>query len=68
MDFHLVPRGTDRNYTGFFTKTIVYTGTLVIFLACERPPAPATMTTADLDSSRPDYSVHRHSKMGHLPE
>ncbi|CAG7963261.1 unnamed protein product [Penicillium salamii] len=33
MDFHLVPRGTDRNYTGFFTKTIVYTGTLVIFLA-----------------------------------
>lgn len=36
MDFHLVPRGTDRNYTGFLTKTIVYTGTLVIFLACKR--------------------------------
>lgn len=35
MDFHLVPRGTDRNYTGFLTKTIVYTGTLVFFLACE---------------------------------
>ncbi|CAG8910059.1 unnamed protein product [Penicillium egyptiacum] len=33
MDFHLVPRGTDRNYTGFLTKTIVYIGTLVIFLA-----------------------------------
>ncbi|CDM32122.1 hypothetical protein DTO013E5_3658 [Penicillium roqueforti] len=33
MDFHLVPRGTDRNYTGFFTKTIVYIGTLMIFLA-----------------------------------
>lgn len=35
MDFHLVPRGTDRNYTGFFTKTIVYSGTLVIFIACK---------------------------------
>ncbi|OQE28752.1 hypothetical protein PENSTE_c003G02000 [Penicillium steckii] len=33
MDFHLVPRGADRNYTGFLTKTIVYSGTLVIFLA-----------------------------------
>ena len=36
MDFPLVPRGTDRNYTGFLTKTIVYTGTLVVFLACKR--------------------------------
>lgn len=35
MDFHLVPRGTDRNYTGFLTKTIVYSATLVLFLACE---------------------------------
>ncbi|KAF3386589.1 hypothetical protein F1880_000332 [Penicillium rolfsii] len=33
MDFHLVPRGSDRNYTGFLTKTIVYSGTLVLFLA-----------------------------------
>jgi hypothetical protein len=33
MDFRLVPRGTDRNYTGFLTKTIVYSGTLVFFLA-----------------------------------
>lgn len=33
MDSHLVPRGTDRNYTGLLTKTIVYTGTLVVFLA-----------------------------------
>jgi len=33
MDSHLVPRGTDRNYTGFLTKTIVYSGTLVVFLA-----------------------------------
>ncbi|KAJ5792677.1 uncharacterized protein N7503_008655 [Penicillium pulvis] len=33
MDFHLVPRGTDRNYTGFLTKTIVYSATLVVFLA-----------------------------------
>ncbi|KAI9925563.1 hypothetical protein AWENTII_012781 [Aspergillus wentii] len=33
MDFHLVPRGEDRNYTGFLTKTIVYTGTLIFFLA-----------------------------------
>ncbi|KAL4788621.1 hypothetical protein BJX76DRAFT_315229 [Aspergillus varians] len=33
MDFHLVPRGEDRNYTGFLTKTIVYTASLIIFLA-----------------------------------
>ncbi|KAL4895485.1 hypothetical protein BDV59DRAFT_155875 [Aspergillus ambiguus] len=33
MDFHLVPRGEDRNYTGFLTKTIVYCGTLIVFLA-----------------------------------
>ncbi|KAJ5141495.1 hypothetical protein N7526_002490 [Penicillium atrosanguineum] len=33
MDFRLVPRGTDWNYTGFLTKTIVYSGTLVFFLA-----------------------------------
>ncbi|KAA8647152.1 hypothetical protein EYZ11_009565 [Aspergillus tanneri] len=32
MDFHLVPRGEDRNYTGFLTKTIVYSATLVLFL------------------------------------
>ncbi|PYH87614.1 hypothetical protein BO71DRAFT_175742 [Aspergillus ellipticus CBS 707.79] len=31
MDFHLVPRGEDRNYTGFLTKTIVYTATLIVF-------------------------------------
>lgn len=50
MDFHLVPRGTDRNYTGFLTKTIVYSGTLVIFLACKLQiklqiahPRPAAM-------------------------
>ncbi|KAF9894526.1 hypothetical protein FE257_006411 [Aspergillus nanangensis] len=33
MDFHLVPRGEDRNYTGFLTKTIVYSSTLIVFLA-----------------------------------
>lgn len=33
MDFHLVPRGTDRNYTGFLTKTIAYTGSLILFLS-----------------------------------
>jgi hypothetical protein len=33
MDFHLVPRGEDRNYTGFLTKTIVYTASLIVFLA-----------------------------------
>ncbi|PYH84771.1 hypothetical protein BO82DRAFT_276390 [Aspergillus uvarum CBS 121591] len=33
MDFRLVPRGEDRNYTGFLTKTIVYTGSLILFLA-----------------------------------
>lgn len=36
MDFHLVPRGEDRNYTGFLTKTIVYTATLIVFIACKR--------------------------------
>ena len=34
MDFHLVPRGEDRNYTGFLTKTIVYIGGLMLFIAC----------------------------------
>ncbi|KAL2822167.1 hypothetical protein BDW59DRAFT_149728 [Aspergillus cavernicola] len=33
MDFHLIPRGEDRNYTGFLTKTIVYTASLIVFLA-----------------------------------
>ncbi|KAL2868556.1 uncharacterized protein BJX67DRAFT_349791 [Aspergillus lucknowensis] len=33
MDFHLVPRGEDRNYTGFLTKTIVYSASLTVFLA-----------------------------------
>ncbi|OJJ03299.1 hypothetical protein ASPVEDRAFT_53770 [Aspergillus versicolor CBS 583.65] len=33
MDFHLVPRGEDRNYTGFLTKTITYTASLIVFLA-----------------------------------
>ncbi|KAL3477725.1 hypothetical protein BJX99DRAFT_257097 [Aspergillus californicus] len=33
MDFHLAPRGEDRNYTGFLTKTIVYTASLIVFLA-----------------------------------
>ncbi|KAL4920900.1 hypothetical protein BDW62DRAFT_198352 [Aspergillus aurantiobrunneus] len=33
MDFHLSPRGEDRNYTGFLTKTIVYTASLIVFLA-----------------------------------
>ncbi|KAL4745998.1 hypothetical protein BDW72DRAFT_185798 [Aspergillus terricola var. indicus] len=32
MDFHLIPRGTDRNYTGFLTKTIVYSASLMVFL------------------------------------
>ncbi|KAL1981761.1 hypothetical protein VTN96DRAFT_2188 [Rasamsonia emersonii] len=32
MDFDLVPGGTGRNYTGILTKTIVYTGTLFLFL------------------------------------
>ncbi|KAL4808774.1 hypothetical protein BDV18DRAFT_157712 [Aspergillus unguis] len=33
MDFHLIPRGEDRNYTGFLTKTIVYSGSLIVFIA-----------------------------------
>ncbi|KAL1968176.1 hypothetical protein VTN77DRAFT_2011 [Rasamsonia byssochlamydoides] len=32
MDFDLVPGGTGRNYTGILTKTIVYIGTLFLFL------------------------------------
>jgi len=33
MDFDLVPRSSGRNYTGILTKTIVYVGTLLAFLA-----------------------------------
>ncbi|KAJ9263470.1 hypothetical protein DTO271D3_2181 [Paecilomyces variotii] len=33
MDFDLVPGGSGRNYTGILTKTIVYTGSLLVFLA-----------------------------------
>lgn len=42
MDFHLIPRGEDRNYTGFLTKTIVYTASLIVFLAgtYSRPSFP----------------------------
>lgn len=32
MDSHLVSRGQDRNYTGFLTKTIIYTASFVVFL------------------------------------
>ena len=51
MDFYLAPRGADRNYTGFLTKTIVYTGTFVLFLACTSslppslPPSPQLQLT-----------------------
>lgn len=42
MDFRLVPGDGHNNYTGFVTKTIVYVGTLIFFLACEyaRRPLP----------------------------
>jgi hypothetical protein len=39
MDFHLMPRARDRNYTGFLTKTIVYAGTFVLFLGCQSSSA-----------------------------
>ncbi|KAL1975085.1 hypothetical protein VTN31DRAFT_3477 [Thermomyces dupontii] len=32
MDIDLVPGGRGRNYTGILTKTIVYIGTLILFL------------------------------------
>ncbi|EFW17309.1 conserved hypothetical protein [Coccidioides posadasii str. Silveira] len=32
MDFHLVPGEGRRNYTGFVTKTILYSATLLVFL------------------------------------
>lgn len=35
MDIDLVPGGRGRNYTGILTKTIVYVGTLIIFLIGE---------------------------------
>lgn len=41
MDFHLVPRGEDRNYTGFLTKTITYTASLIVFLAGMYSPRPS---------------------------
>ncbi|KAJ5780763.1 hypothetical protein N7457_005923 [Penicillium paradoxum] len=56
MDFRLVPRGTDRNYTGFLTKTIVYIATLVIFLACK--PSPNTsQTVRTTDHPRPAFGL-----------
>ena len=40
MDSHLVSRGQDRNYTGFLTKTIVYSGSFVVFLGGAFVPFP----------------------------
>lgn len=46
MDSRLIPRGQDRNYTGFLTKTIVYSGSLVVFIAGYTPlPFSARQTS-----------------------
>ena len=69
MDFHLSARGPDRNYTGVLTKTIVYMGTLVVFLVCEYSNAPGGMygTTDRSISILFDNIGYCHSKMDQLP-
>lgn len=69
MDFHLVPRGTDRNYTGFLTKTIVYVATLIIFLLCKRPSRyPGTNETILTPISLlPNNQLDNNPQMGQLP-
>lgn len=62
MDFHLVPRGEDRNYTGFLTKTIVYTASLIVFLAgtyCPALPFPSM-------SERMQYTLTASTPLQHL--
>jgi hypothetical protein len=82
MDFHLVPRGEDRNYTGFLTKTIVYTASLIVFLAGTPPslPLPSPITNPNhnqtqtetnrtlLSSIRPLNSLNRNPQLGQLPQ
>lgn len=60
MDFHLVPRGTDRNYTGFLTKTIVYSGTLVLFLACGFSTIEALPRAPRGSTRLPIYPLRTH--------
>ncbi|OJJ48739.1 hypothetical protein ASPZODRAFT_130856, partial [Penicilliopsis zonata CBS 506.65] len=63
MDFRLVPRGEDRNYTGFLTKTIVYVSTLVIFLASFGLTLSSIIVpkwaTYDSDKLHIAYGLHR---------
>ena len=68
MDFHLVPRGTDRNYTGFLTKTIVYVATLIIFLLCKPIKCPGTNETMLMTpiSFLPNNQLHHNPQMGQL--
>lgn len=68
MDFHLVPRGTDRNYTGFLTKTIVYASTLLLFLAgtLNLMHYAGDWWRLTYHSIRPDNLIHRRPEMGQL--
>ncbi|KAL4877449.1 hypothetical protein BJY04DRAFT_197978 [Aspergillus karnatakaensis] len=64
MDFHLVPRGEDRNYTGFLTKTIVYTASLIVFLAAFGLSIASIVTpnwvSYHSDKHKYSYGLHRH--------
>lgn len=82
MDFDLVPGGTGRNYTGILTKTIVYTGTLFLFLigafcrvCCSRCcldmrhcNSPKLTGVSSLHSYCAHCRIHRHPKMGQLSQ
>ncbi|KKK18176.1 hypothetical protein ARAM_004891 [Aspergillus rambellii] len=58
MDFHLVPHGEDRNYTGFLTKTIVYTASLLVFLAAFGLSI-ASIAVPNWPSLHYSYGLHR---------
>jgi hypothetical protein len=70
MDFHLIPRGTDRNYTGFLTKTIVYSGSLIVFLAslALSIAAIAIPRWVSYHSSSYDYSYGLHRRCSSLTD
>ena len=79
MDFHLVPRGTDRNYTGFLTKTIAYTGSLILFLTGVFRSIPyhsSNQASQGIDQVEPvkissvwsNHLLNRRPEMDHLPK
>lgn len=58
MDSHLVSRGQDRNYTGFLTKTIIYTASFVVFLGGASTIACLQLTTMATSYMATDISAN----------